>query len=297
MKSTIPYIVYIIILCILLCLFLFKLKYIDIDIDTLITVNRNELNDFINSYNNTVTNIYYINIDKSIDRNNRFLSRLYPTINPLRISAITPLTSPKIKKSYFYNSCTNTEYACTLSHLKAIYTAYINNDDYAIIMEDDAIMLRNFDWNKLINLAPNNWEILQLHTVCVPNTTSTYHPILKYNNTNKLWLKSNKFIASCACYIISKKGMEKLIFKYLKNIDKFTINTYFNKKNTIDWRYIDTLCMADAFIYHNLNRYICTQILIDTENIDSNIRDMSHPHSTCHIHSKNFIKNNFTINN
>ena len=186
--------------------------------------------------------------------------------------------------------CKVVEIATSLSHLKAIYTAYTNKEKYAIIMEDDAIMLRNFDWDKLVNLAPNNWEILQLHTTCIPGTTFFYHPVYKYRHNNNLWIKKDHFIASCACYIVSKEGMEKLISRYLKDINNFTIDNYFNKYNTIDWKHIKTQCQADSLVYFQLNKYICTQILIDVENLDSDIRDMNHEWSTCHRYSKNFIK-------
>jgi GR25 family glycosyltransferase involved in LPS biosynthesis len=283
-KNYFPYII--ICLFIILVLFNYQKTIIYFEVD------KNELGDFRNSNSNKLTNIYYINVDKSIDRNNRFLSRLYPTINPIRISAITPNTLPIILKPKLCDGCTDTEFACTLSHLKAIYTAYINNEKYAIIMEDDAIILRNFNWDKLINLAPDNWEILQIHTTCVPFTTSFYHPIFKYRHTNKLWIKSSNFMASCACYIVSKKGMEKMISLYLKNIDNYSIDDYFNKNNTLDWKDIKTTCQADGLIYNHFNKFVCTQMLIDVENFDSDIRDMNHPWSTCHKHSKDFIKNN-----
>jgi len=291
MKLNKIHFIYIIILFILLWIYLFKYNTENLT-NICIRVDNNKLNNFKISNNNTSTNIYYINVDKSIDRNARFLSRLYPIINPIRISAITPNTLPKILKSNLCESNTNTEFACTLSHLKAIYTAYTNKEKYAIIMEDDAIMLRNFDWDKLVNLAPNNWEILQLHTTCIPGTTFFYHPVYKYRHNNNLWIKKDHFIASCACYIVSKEGMEKLISRYLKDINNFTIDNYFNKYNTIDWKHIKTQCQADSLVYFQLNKYICTQILIDVENLDSDIRDMNHEWSTCHRHSKNFIKYN-----
>lgn len=291
MRSKKNYLVFIIILILSLFIILSLFNYQKTFI--CFKVNKNELYDFRNSDNDTINNIYYINVTKSIDRNNRFLSRLYPTINPIRISAITPDTLPTILKPSLCNGCTDTEFACTLSHLKAIYTAYINGENYAIIMEDDAIILRNFNWNKLVNLAPDNWEILQLHTTCIPSTTSDYHPIFKYRHSNNLWIKSTNFAPSCACYIVSKSGMEKMISKYLNNISDYSIDEYFNKNNTLDWKDIKTTCQADGLIYNHFNKYICTQMLIDVENFDSDIRDMNHPWSTCHKYSKNFIKHNF----
>ena len=87
--------------------------------------------------------------------------------------------------------------------------------------------------------------------------------------------------------------MEKIIFRFLKNINNIPSNIYFSKKNTIDWSNINTTCQADGLIYHNLNKYICTHMLIDVEGFDSDIRNMEHGFSTCQKADKNFIMLNF----
>ena len=80
-----------------------------------------KIKEIVYSKNSTMMNIYYINLEKSKDRNERFFSDLmdYNTFNPIRIDAVSPETLPEIKKSsnflnYFLKK---TEDACMLLKL------------------------------------------------------------------------------------------------------------------------------------------------------------------------------------
>ena len=237
---------------------------------------------------------YYINLDKSINRKQRYEERLskYSDIQTERIPAITPHDIKKYK-IYISPTCkinTELEIACTLSHLKAIFTAYKNliynisknknTNNYALITEDDLITLEMPEWTKLVNSAPPNWEILQL-VASGPLAEQMY-------NTNTLaWQKHIHNMWCCAAYLINLQGMITILdscipeYKHIDNWNDITIiNLNHNNAN----------CAADHIIYSLANTYTYTNPLFNVEGIDSTIH--SH-HLPGHLQTINIINNRF----
>lgn len=158
--------------------------------------------------------IYYINLERSINRNKLFISQLKKYNIPpdqvtrinaidrkaLDISSLTYKISPKqiTKKSVI---------ACTLSHLKAIKTAYEDDCEYAIIMEDDC----NFEYtphqkyklSDITNFLGETHNIIQLATTC----TYKYNRYLQMSP--KLVLNGN--LDGTVSYIITRKGMRNIL--------------------------------------------------------------------------------------
>lgn len=205
-------------------------------------------------------NLYYINMEKSIERKQRFLDRMnkFNNYNIIRVNAITPDTL-----SYYniYPSliCSYTmklpEYGCTLSHLNAIEMSYSNNDLYSLISEDDLIIKKNINWEYLISQLPHDWDIIQLYTIPLP----AINYFLKNSIIKNNWLvKTNNSLPSTVLYLISKKGMHKVLTKYKSNN-----NIILSKHNKH--------CGADIVIYYNLNRYIFTIPIFEPEDLDSSI--------------------------
>lgn len=209
------------------------------------------LNPYINRIN---IPIFYINLDKSTDRNNFILTQfnLFNIQNFQRISAIdsNTLTLPKGNTDFFnYNFLTISDQpaiACGLSHLKAILTAYHLNLPYVLIMEDDCDLFMMRYWShhnisQYIQDAPPDCELLQLY--------SFYH-----HQINKTYQKSLPY-SSALCYIITYKGTEKIHNFILKN----TKNGYFN---------IHFPITADLFPFKHLSSYsIFPSILTPSINI------------------------------
>jgi len=254
--------------------------------------NNLDINKLYNTLNNYPINLYYINLDTSTDRNLRFINKINnlnnnSNLNIIRIPAISPSTLPAIIKHKLYNplSYNSRIFSCTSSHLKAIHTSYHNGDYYSIIAEDDIIILKNINWHYLIQNAPCNWDILQLHTCCIPFSTATYNPIYKYDKSNILFLYNNKMIPSTACYIINRKCMNKILSRYVPNFE----DPNWDNIKKLNFTYTTKGYAADDLIYFNTNRYICTKMLIDVENYDSTIRNLKF--STHHI-TKKYIANN-----
>jgi GR25 family glycosyltransferase involved in LPS biosynthesis len=228
-------------------------------------------------YNSTLQkpiHLYYININdcnKSKARKQRLLQRVqrFHYIVPVCIEAVTPKTLPKLILSSRCKKETDTINACTSSHLKAIHTAYHNNEQIAIIAEDDIIILKDIDWYYLSSLAPDDWDILQLHTIGVLGSTKSFNRIYQYKHSNSLWIKTNSNISSAAFYIVNRKGMKKILETYVIGY------THPNWDDTIevDLTKQKSGCAADQIIYDNINRYICTHPFINVESIDSLLHD------------------------
>jgi GR25 family glycosyltransferase involved in LPS biosynthesis len=90
--------------------------------------------------------IFYINLDKDIDRNEHILSQKYSNNlqNSYRVSAIDGKLVQNIPNNISYQ-----EAGCTLSHIKAIEYFLKTENEFAIISEDDS------DFSNILNLDIN----------------------------------------------------------------------------------------------------------------------------------------------
>ena len=201
---------------------------------------------------------YYINLDKSKDRNNNMINQIqnYKIKNIKRISAFNGNDIKSIKNGiingYKYynkndNNLTKNELAITMSHLYAIYIASNEGNENVIIFEDDVEFTLAPYWkknlNNIINELPKNTDILSL----------TY----KFIN-NDMEIINNKYVNGVA-YLVTKKGMEKC----KKLFDGKTFN--FNNKCII-WdigilqNYLNTYSLSTPmFLYDNF-KYSSTRI-------------------------------------
>lgn len=257
-------IIYIVILLLIFYIFYCKIinkYYADNFFISLYNVNNKNINfASLLAYNNQITpiNMYYLNMDKSIERKSRFLDRMqkFNNYNIIRIKAITPedLHNYKITIPWYCYVMHNKEKACLLSHIKAIQTSYNNNDNYSLIVEDDLIINKNINWEYFISVLPDDWEIVQLYYFKLPFYNNSHFKKLQKNN---FLIKTDNILTSAAAYLINKKGMEKI----LKNINKNEINLLNHNKH----------CLADYVIYNNINRYILTYPIIKTEELDSTL--------------------------
>lgn len=177
--------------------------------------------------------IFYINLDKSIDRK-RIMEFQFDIANVPNWTRISGIDGSKLNKD---SNITQNELGCTLSHIKAIETAYKQNLPMAIIMEDDCYFMHMGIFierlNKLIKNAPSDWTLLNLgpsHIICQDLFKfQTYIPIKK----------RNCYLATA--YIINRKGMKNVLDNYTKispgEADVYIFNqagsTYHCNPNTI----------------------------------------------------------------
>ena len=232
----------------------------------------------------SLPNLYYINMKKSKERNSRFISRLEGKSlrlfnNVKRIDAITPLTLDRTR-NIIPEKCkdnSRAEMSCSLSHLKAIHTAYHDNVEYALIMEDDMYFMVDPDWKEIIQSAPTDWEVLQLFTFYA-------YVYEEYNKSGTKWVEHvPRFMASTGAYIINRAAMERLLSQFIP--DEYTIANWDDIQN-ITFKNVLSECNADYFLYKHLKTYVHTLVLFNAEGFDSEI----HPeHLGYHNQSKEEI--------
>lgn len=217
--------------------------------------------------------IYYINMDKDVDRRIYMEKELAKISSCPYIFRVKGFNGYKIKNSNhdsvdgvkFNNKykMTKSEIGCTMSHLLAIKKAYDNNDDIAVIFEDDIsfdVCTFNTPIKNIIDSAPKDWELLQLFT---------FGKSIEGNvkSLNKLYSKDKTYIKysptdifySTAAYVLNKNGMRKIIEKVYKNgeynIEPTSKN--FPKEGT-----------ADVFIYKLIdNAYVINPSIFITNDI------------------------------
>jgi GR25 family glycosyltransferase involved in LPS biosynthesis len=160
-------------------------------------------------------------------------------IKNVRISGYDGKIIGSYKDIEYVTERTVYEIGCTFSHLKAIKCAYENDEDIAIIMEDDVLMNYYDKWkykiNEIVNMAPKNWEIIKLHCA----HSKHIKKLLKRSNKS-LFSPWEQRSTSTGCYIINKIGMKNIIDKFWKEYK---------------WIVIHPLPIADNLIYSSIKTY------------------------------------------
>lgn len=184
-----------------------------------------------------------------------------------RIKAITPVDidfNKIIKNKESIN--TPEEYACVLSHIKALYEGYNDGYEYFFVLEDDMNIIK-IDEKKIINLIKqyetgNNCTIdmLQLYTNSHPLIIEMYNEIILSIKDNKFDVNTlikirDRDYPSTGYYIISRNGAKKLL-------DRFVIDY---NENKFDLSY-SFWCAADNILYRPIDTYILTFPIV-TSNI------------------------------
>jgi GR25 family glycosyltransferase involved in LPS biosynthesis len=165
--------------------------------------------------------IYYINLDRSEDRNKLINKQFdkYNITNVTRIQAIDgkELNMNNICKEYkLHKNLNKYTTACTLSHIKAVKKAYEDGCDLALIMEDDC----NFDYLKYKNQTIKELVL----------TNPKYNIFqLGYCTSKISCLKSNNIVTTghqwgTICYVVTREGMENII--KLSNIYVADVSIY-----------------------------------------------------------------------
>ena len=201
------------------------------------------MNTLNNLFNNTP--IYWINLYDSLDRYNKMTQQLKDYPYTLRIEAIDGRDPIKFN-SYYNLSYPPTEYSSAIiavicSHIKAVKIAYDNGLEKTCIIEDDA----NFELvphyshtiSEIISKTPTDWDIIQLYFT--NNLDNVIHSYL----TKGLQLFKRYDNFSATCYLINRRGMEKLL-NY--------VSTDGEKKFHFKTDIID----PETFIFSKLNCYV-----------------------------------------
>ena len=211
--------------------------------------------------------IYWINMDKSVDRRVRMHQHLQghehvriravdayearekvstSQISHIGVTFYTMTNETITYKKRLAHSYSYKELACTLSHVKAIQQAYDDGHEMAIILEDDVVFLPRF-WpliKYLIDSAPADWEILQLYT-------THFRAMVHACHLKDPWVHWKSYFWGAQGYVIRRSGMRKIL-----------------SQTSFDNRVV----VADEFVYHHARAYMSTYPEIAITGSPSNIQ-------------------------
>lgn len=181
--------------------------------------------------------IIWINLERSIERK-KYMEELLNTNNliNIHISGIDGLNKSELDKICIKNdNITDSENACTCSHLIALKYFIENTDeDEIIIFEDDVsfefLNLIPYNWSELINHFPKKYDIIQL---AVSSSLSITNKLVKISIKNKYF--------GTVAYLITRD-------KAINLLDEYFIN------NMIDLKYKE-MPTSDNIIISNENTY------------------------------------------
>jgi GR25 family glycosyltransferase involved in LPS biosynthesis len=236
--------------------------------------------------------VYYINMDKDIDRRQYMESQLpnhferYYRIPGVNGKLIKNKNHDIVDGIEFFNEFNNnstSEIGCTLSHLLSIKTAYDNGEEVACIMEDDIYMnllnIQDESLDDFVKSVNNNldWEILQLYYHDNSLLYKLDKNFTKIKNFTLHLHQKGKYTYSTVCYIINRKGMETIL-------NSMGNNPFYLLK------YMSNSCSADEILYDQVKTYIVNPCFIIPNNteLDSTIHT---DHTNGHLKSSlNIIK-------
>lgn len=207
--------------------------------------------------------MYYINLDQSSDRRQRFENNIallpdYTSTHLKRVPAVTTADVESLLRngSFVLNGVglagpgvehrdgdgkkyTGYEVACTLSHLKAIMQAYNDGHETALIVEDDAVITTEFLENikPYTRYAPLDWMILQW---------TTNNPVVNKKESylsNDFWISWSGHHWSTIAYTIKREGMRQILN---------STSNIFSKQHDEEllWRFkIPGMLVADEIVY------------------------------------------------
>ena len=218
--------------------------------------------------------IYIINLEDDDLRKNHILEQFKSYTNIIFIKAIDGRDPERFRNNYQISYFDNEDkfssslIAVMCSHIKAIYTAYHNNDDYAIIIEDDAwtdlISSCNFTMTDLCQLN-DTWDLIQLYYSDVNLILQNY----VHFKTHGIGLLPRLTNLSGSCYLINRHGMTTI----LTNICHYDGLSTFDIKSSIFG--------PENLLFSNTNCYIVNRPIFyfasDTSAFDNYYEPGIHP--------------------
>jgi len=157
--------------------------------------------------------LFYINLARSPERR-QFMTEqfeFYQIKNYTRIEGVDGKNDPSIKYKNGFTGLSAGQIGCTLSHLRAIKSAYEQGLEAVLIIEDDTSLDYAPHWDRRLSTwlaeAPPGWKVLQLY--------SSYD-YTRLRKKTKYHRPRDDAWATVA-YVINRAGMESLLAKTWKN--------------------------------------------------------------------------------
>jgi GR25 family glycosyltransferase involved in LPS biosynthesis len=195
-------------------------------------------------------NHFWINLEKSIHRKkymetqfdkNNIINTRVPAFTPNDFEDYLSHDGPISCKHPGCQSC-QYEFACLMSHIKAMQMGIESGDDYFIILEDDICLPFVIDYEKLIEDIPKDTEILQM-LVLYGNSANVLYDM--YISRDIKFIKWKYLLPSAGMYMISREGAKKLVELFFQN----------GKYNFSSSPY---QIVADVLLYETAKTYVTT---------------------------------------
>lgn len=177
--------------------------------------------------NNSILNIYYINLDEATSRRKEIdtnLAKFLP--RDIKITRIRAIDKEFIEKNNVPGNIRASEKACFLSHKLAVKEA-ANNSGFSLILEDDAC-LSQYTYRYILSLLPEfnrNLDIV-FTDLCVSSMNSMFslYKLKGSLDLNSIQLIETKKIdyAGATAYLLNDISSKKL-FHYLESTNSFDI--------------------------------------------------------------------------
>jgi GR25 family glycosyltransferase involved in LPS biosynthesis len=229
--------------------------------------------------------VYWINLDRATKRKDLFISENYQYFKTItRVSAIDGANLQKTVKHNSHFQLSPAEIATAFSHLIAIETAFKDNCEYALILEDDnsvkPIITNSIDLDAIPNTI-KDWDVLQLLT-SKPHVLKIFSEIINgnkfddpyYQPVSDLWFPWKHWFNSAGAYIINRSSMKILVDTYLEN----------GCMNLRDHLYP----VADIIVFDRFRTY--TSIYTMFEEFDDNVSQIHPEHTPLHRIGKEIVR-------
>ena len=213
----------------------------------------------------------------------------YSQVELQRISGVTPqnLTELNIDFDKTCDKQSPPEVCCLLSHLKAIYIAYMAGHQFAIISEDDFFVLEMPNFLEIAKRAPPDWNIIQLFVsgIGLTNYEQFYnHPTPFVRYQYEYW--------GTVIYMINRDGMHTLLQKYMPmhRDDLKWEQVKIQLKNNIG-----KFCAADYALYDPVNTYTYTRPHFNIEKNNENQMNRKSDHDAIHAKISDAVAGYFSM--
>lgn len=242
----------------------------------------------VQNYKKCNVPVLFINLERSPNRRQDLLTELNIYFhNITRINAVdgnlikNNLLKNRIQEFHYnfedFNEFSNTPgvIGCLLSHYRSLLTVYHRNDEFALVLEDDACLEHITKWkftiDEIIKKAPKDFDLIKLHSY---RTLQNLKELRKGKLFRKIDNPPNKEF-SAAALLWSKKG----ILKKLKHLDQGEFVLTRDVTNTL---------VADYFLFDKIECYDLTIPTITTKDVESLISKNNHQQLRMNRFTKTF---------
>jgi glycosyl transferase family 25 len=160
--------------------------------------------------------VFFINRDCDEDRRAAFEEELLKAeITAERISAVNGLDVPSSLHSYFFThgaapaGLRAGEVGCYASHLQAMQTIVDRELDFAIVLEDDAVLPPSFEASvaEILAALPPSWDIVLLYGT----PTRAFKPIATLGAKLGKVVRYSRIPSGTVAYLVNVRGARKFL--------------------------------------------------------------------------------------